>query len=206
MAAGGVVAAAPAHAAIPAAAKAHPTISVGDRHAAVPYLKRRFDVPNSTRWYGASIAAKVARFEQRRGWRDDNGTVTKATWRALGVPHVAPLTFGERVLAEASRHGGKQYAYGTAGPTTFDCSGFTQYVYRQVGTSLPRTAAAQRGATTRISAAQVRPGDLVFVHGSSGVYHAAIYAGTGVWWEAGNSATDVGKHRAWSGSVSYGRL
>jgi cell wall-associated NlpC family hydrolase len=206
VAGGGLLSAAPAHAAVPAAATAHPTITPGERHAAVPYLKRRFDVPNSTRVYGATIASRVARFEQRRGWRDDNGTVTAATWRALGVPYVAPLTFRERVLAEASRHAGKQYVYGTAGPSTFDCSGFTQYVYRQEGRSLPRTAAAQRGATTRISAANVRPGDLVFVHGSSGVYHAAIYAGPGMWWEAGNAATDVGKHRAWSGSVSYGRL
>jgi cell wall-associated NlpC family hydrolase len=71
---------------------------------------------------------------------------------------------------------------------------------------LPRTAAAIRAATKRISSSEVRPGDLVFVHSGSRVSHVAIYAGSGTWWEASNPRTGVGKHRAWTSSVSYGRL
>jgi cell wall-associated NlpC family hydrolase len=205
--ASGLATAGPAHAAlpIPLAATAHPTITLGERHAAVPYLKKRFDLAHTNPRYGQAIAARVARFEARRDMRDDDGTVTGATWRALGVPYARPLSFRQRVLTEAARHDGKPYVYGVSGPAAFDCSGFTRFVYGKVGRSLPRTAAAQRDATRRVSASDVRPGDLVFVHGGRGVYHAAIYAGPGVWWEAGNAATDVGKHRAWSTSVSYGR-
>ena len=52
------------------------------------------------------------------------------------------------------------YSYGGTSPAGFDCSGFTAYVFRQVGISLPRTAEQQRQAVTRVSNPQ--PGDLVF--------------------------------------------
>ena len=53
-----------------------------------------------------------------------------------------------------------------------------------------------------------QPGNLVFVHNGEGgsVGHVAIYAGNGYWYEASNPSTGVGKHRAWSSNVSYGRV
>jgi peptidoglycan DL-endopeptidase CwlO len=207
--------------AVPQAAKAHPTITLGQKDPAVPYLKRRFDVPNRTHTYGKAIAARVARFEAGQGMRSDGGKVTSATWRALDVPYSAKAAraraerrdagtpgtqaFSRAVLREAGRHAGKPYAYGGNGPGSFDCSGFTRFVYAKQGIQLPRTAAQQRGATTRISRSQLRPGDLVFVHRGGSVSHAAIYAGRGMWWEATRPGKPLGKNSAWTSAVSYGR-
>ena len=110
------------------------------------------------------------------------------------------------VLSIAAAQSGDRYAYGGTGPDSFDCSGFTQYVFGKVGISLPHSSGAQRSMATRVSSPQ--PGDLVFVHNGGGgsVSHVAIYAGGGYWYEASNPSTGVGKHRAWSSNVSYGRV
>ena len=71
---------------------------------------------------------------------------------------------------------------------------------------LPRTSGAIRAKARRISAAQARPGDLVFVQRHGRVSHVAIYAGNGRWWEASNASRPVGKNKAWTRSVSYGRV
>ena len=101
---------------------------------------------------------------------------------------------------------GAYYAYGGSGPSGFDCSGFTSYVFSKVGVSLPHSSSAQASVTTRVSSPQ--PGDLVFVYNGGGgsIGHVAIYAGNGYWWEASNPSTGVGLHRALSTSVSYGRV
>lgn len=109
-----------------------------------------------------------------------------------------------RIAAQAAS--GARYSYGAAGPGSFDCSGFTSYVFDKVGISLPHSSSAQRGMVRSVSSPQ--PGDLVFVYNGGGgsIGHVAIYAGGGYWWEAANPNTGVGKHRAWSSNVSYGRV
>jgi cell wall-associated NlpC family hydrolase len=117
------------------------------------------------------------------------------------------ITVQRSIVSEAARHRGKPYRWGATGPSSFDCSGYTGYVYRQVGRSLPRTSGMQRGATRRVAAADRRPGDLVFVHSSSGaVFHVAIYSGNGYWWESPKPGSYVRNVRIWSSRVSYGRL
>jgi cell wall-associated NlpC family hydrolase len=111
------------------------------------------------------------------------------------------------VLAIAAQAAsGAYYAHGGSGPTAFDCSGFTSYVFSKVGVSLPHSSSAQRGVVQSVSDPQ--PGDLVFVYNGGGgsIGHVAIYAGGGMWWEASNPSTGVGKHYAWSSAVSYGRV
>ena len=46
---------------------------------------------------------------------------------------------------------GSPYVYEAAGPNAFDCSGFVQYVYAQMGISLPRTSGAQAATGTMVS-------------------------------------------------------
>jgi cell wall-associated NlpC family hydrolase len=64
----------------------------------------------------------------------------------------------------------------------FDCSSLVQYAFWPA-TKLPRTAAAQYGATSDrpVSRSDLKPGDLLFwSHGGSGsIYHVAMYAGDG---------------------------
>ena len=98
-------------------------------------------------------------------------------------------SFGQRVLAEASRHAGAPYVYGAVGPDGFDCSGFTSFVYRAAGVSLPRTSYAQYAATRHLPASQAIPGDLIFL---DGLGHVAIYAGHGMMWDAPVPGRSVG--------------
>ena len=106
------------------------------------------------------------------------------------------------VLSIAAQYEGLMYSYGGTSPSTgFDCSGFTQYVFGKVGISLPRTAEAQRQATTRVSNPQ--PGDLVFF--GSPAYHVGIYAGNGMMWDSPRSGKAVALRSIWSSSVTYGR-
>ena len=76
---------------------------------------------------------------------------------------------------------GCPYVWGAEGPNTFDCSGFTSYVFRNAaGVSIPRTSSAQSGYGKTVSKSNLQPGDLVFFNTSgSGVSHVGIYVGGG---------------------------
>ena len=109
--------------------------------------------------------------------------------------------FGATVLAIASRYAGTPYLYGGTTPAGFDCSGYTSYVFAQVGIDLPRTSSAQRAATRRISRSEAVPGDLVFMPG-----HVGIYAGGGMMWDAPRTGESVSKRAVYSSSATYGRV
>jgi cell wall-associated NlpC family hydrolase len=112
-----------------------------------------------------------------------------------------------RVLRVAAAQTGDRYAYGAAGPSAFDCSGLTSYVYRvATGRRLPHSSSAQQGSTRRISAATARPGDLVFFHDGGHVYHVAIYAGRHTIIHAPYPGQRVKRERIWTSAVTYGRV
>ncbi len=84
------------------------------------------------------------------------------------------------VINTAKSQLGVRYAYGGTTPSGFDCSGFTSYVFQNHGIELPRTAAAQYNAGTKVTKADLIPGDLVFFSGTarkSGITHVGIYVG-----------------------------
>ncbi len=82
---------------------------------------------------------------------------------------------GESVVSYAKQFIGTKYTYGGTSPSTgFDCSGFTSYVYRHFGVSLPRTSGGQSGVGTAVTKANLQVGDLVIYSG-----HVAIYLGGG---------------------------
>ena len=82
---------------------------------------------------------------------------------------------GSSVVAYAKQFIGTKYTYGGSSPSTgFDCSGFTSYVFRNFGVSLPRTSGGQSGAGTPVSRSNLAAGDLVIYSG-----HVAIYVGGG---------------------------
>ncbi|HLT09907.1 MAG TPA: NlpC/P60 family protein, partial [Micromonosporaceae bacterium] len=90
----------------------------------------------------------------------------------------APATgTGADIVAAAAVQIGKPYSYGAAGPNAFDCSGLTQYVFKQFGVSLPHNAHAQLSYGRAVSKAEARPGDLVFFLSGGHAYHVGIYAG-----------------------------
>ena len=97
------------------------------------------------------------------------------------------------IIGTARSRLGCAYRMGASGPTVFDCSGFTSWVYSKNGKSLPRTAAAQYSGTARVSKDGLTPGDLVFFAGTykSGISHVGIYIGGGQFIHAANSKTGV---------------
>jgi cell wall-associated NlpC family hydrolase len=113
---------------------------------------------------------------------------------------------GARIVAEAARHTGKPYLYGAAGPSRFDCSGFTQYVFKQFGVYLPHNAHAQKSYGRPVSRANARPGDLVFFLSGSHAYHVGIYAGGGYMYDSPRAGRTVGKHRIWSTNIVFQRI
>lgn len=98
------------------------------------------------------------------------------------------------IVSYAKSFLGCSYVYGAAGPNSFDCSGFTKYVYAHFGKSIPRSSASQYASCTKISKSSLRAGDLVFFSNSSSggsVGHVAIYMGNGQIIHAANSKRGV---------------
>jgi len=113
---------------------------------------------------------------------------------------------GSRAVSVAASRRGAPYVWGASGPTRFDCSGLTKWVYGRVGKNLPRTAAQQYAATAHISARSRRVGDLVFFKSGGYVYHVGIYAGAGRIWHAPKPGDHVKLATLWTSAVSYGRV
>jgi len=125
---------------------------------------------------------------------------------SIGSAGVPASGSGAAVVAAAAAEAGKPYVFAASGPSAFDCSGLTMYVFAQFGISLPHDANAQQRYGTPVSADQAAPGDLmVFLDGGYG-YHAGIYAGGGMMWDAPNSGSTVGLHQIWSTNVVFRRL
>ena len=88
---------------------------------------------------------------------------------------------GEQIVALAKQYLGTPYVLGGNGPSSFDCSGFTKYIYAQFGYTLNRTATDQLQNGVSISRDELQPGDLVFFkyNTSKPVSHVGIYIGGG---------------------------
>jgi cell wall-associated NlpC family hydrolase len=120
----------------------------------------------------------------------------------------ATLTLGQRAVAEAQRHYQQPYHYGSAGPTRFDCSGFTMYVFSRLGRSLPHSSASQYNArgVKHISRSQLRVGDLVFTIRSGAIRHVGIYAGSNAMWAATQTGDVVRKQSLSGRTLVFGRV
>ncbi|WP_406543545.1 NlpC/P60 family protein [Clostridium ljungdahlii] len=107
-----------------------------------------------------------------------------------GYASGAGSQLGEEVAQLAEQYQGVPYVRGGADPSGFDCSGLVQYVYSQLGISLPRTSEEQFTVGTPVDKDNLQPGDLVFFEGSS-PGHVAIYTGGGDIVAATHSGSDV---------------
>ena len=115
------------------------------------------------------------------------------------TPDPAPSGNGSAIVAEAYKHIGKPYVWGAKGPDTFDCSGFTRYVYLQVtGRDIGGWTVPQEGAGTIIPVSQAQPGDLYFWGSRGSSYHVAIALGGGSYIHAPQPGESVKV-----GSVAY---
>ena len=124
-----------------------------------------------------------------------------------GAPAAQAATPGLAAVTEAARHAGQPYAYGASGPTRFDCSGFTLYVFSRFGKRLPHNSGAQYAAVQHVSRSSMRPGDLVFFRDySGGLGHVGIFAGNGRMWDAPRSGMRVMLRPLYSSNYLVGRV
>lgn len=91
---------------------------------------------------------------------------------------VSPSASASDIVSVAQQYLGVPYVYGGSSPSGFDCSGFTMYVFAQVGISLPHGATSQLSYGTEVSRSNLQPGDLVFFQDYGAVAsHVGIYIG-----------------------------
>ena len=84
-----------------------------------------------------------------------------------------PRKTADQIIKEAGRHLGKPYSYGADGPQSFDCSGFTCFVFKKAGYTLPRTSADQAAAGREVRGGydKLQKGDLVIFGGRTAKKH-----------------------------------
>ncbi|WP_240675165.1 C40 family peptidase [Cellulomonas endophytica] len=123
-------------------------------------------------------------------------TVTEA----VGAPAPASAN-GSAVVEIAAGLVGVPYVWGGTTPAGFDCSGFTSYVYAQIGVSLPRTSSAQRGAGTVVPREQAQPGDLIWTPG-----HIAIFAGGNLQVDAPVPGKTIQIREIWQANPTFIRV
>ena len=136
-----------------------------------------------------------------RGWYDvtcESGTRGYIRSDFVDLISSGASANGSAVVALAQQYLGVRYVYGGASPSAFDCSGYTMYIMKQFGYNLPHTATGQwkSGYGTKVSYAEMMPGDLVFFCDPSrslgkACSHVGIYVGNGQFIHASSSKHGV---------------
>lgn len=111
-------------------------------------------------------------------------TSTKPSSGGSSDSNTSTSTSASKVISYAKKLLGKPYVWGAQGPSGFDCSGFTYYVFKNAaGITLPRTSSLQSHYGTYVSRSNLKAGDLVFFDtvgsNNGGVTHVGIYIGNG---------------------------
>lgn len=104
-------------------------------------------------------------------------------------PTRPPAAGAQAAIEEAKKQLGKPYEWGADGPDSFDCSGLTQWAWKAGGKYLPHSSQAQFRSTSRVSLAQIQPGDLLFY--GDPIHHVGLYVGDGRMIEASQTGTPV---------------
>jgi cell wall-associated NlpC family hydrolase len=131
-------------------------------------LARRFTAPALALLAGTGIALTPGIAQANTG---------SASPAAVAAPAVAPNQAAQAAVDTALAQQGAPYAWGGAGPNSFDCSGLVRYAYAAAGVSLPHSSRMQSTLGVPVNRANLQPGDLVFFY--SPVSHVAIYIGNG---------------------------
>lgn len=172
--------------------------------AAVQQAAQQAQATGSTSTNNASSSSSSSSSSQASS---SNSTSSNTSSSNAGVSNVvspstpapAPSGNGSAIVAEAYKHIGKPYVWGAKGPNSFDCSGFTRYVYLQVtGRDIGGWTVPQEGAGTVIPVSQAQPGDLYFWGSRGSSYHVAIALGGGSYIHAPQPGESVKV-----GSVAY---
>ena len=134
--------------------------------------------------------------------RDNNVTVQYALQEAIEYyPAVeaanAAMAFRNKIVNFACQFVGNRYVWGGTSLTHgCDCSGFTQSVLKNFGISIPRVSRDQARTGTKVTNANMRPGDLIFYANRSGtINHVGMYIGNGQVVNAASSRSGIRIYR-----------
>ena len=96
------------------------------------------------------------------------------------------------IIKNAQKYMGVPYVWGGDTPTGWDCSGYTQYVMRESGITIPRTAAEQYATGIAVNKNDLKVGDMVFFTTyKPGASHVGFYMGDGKFIHASSAAKKV---------------
>ena len=132
--------------------------------------------------YG-DVTAEAVKMMQKEKNLPVDGKITPELFktlvgRDLPVRRGAPIATVRRLLQSSFQHIGVPYWFGGTTPRGFDCSGFTRYVFANIGVNLPRMADGQFAVGRPVSVERLQPGDLVFFETyEPGPSHVGIYTG-----------------------------
>jgi cell wall-associated NlpC family hydrolase len=111
---------------------------------------------------------------------------------STGTASAQATATGNALITTAKKYMGVPYVWGGTTTEGFDCSGFTQYVMKQNGITIPRTAAEQYATGTSVDKSQLRVGDLVFFTTyKEGASHVGFYMGDGKFIHASSANEQV---------------
>lgn len=132
-------------------------------------------------------------------YEETSGATTEKETESYDEPETETETAssssaGSTIVSVAKNYLGVPYVWGGTTPSGFDCSGFVQYVFRQCGYSISRTATPQYSDGTPVSYSNLQPGDLVFferTYNETGITHVGIYIGGGEFIHAGGGCVKI---------------
>lgn len=139
-------------------------------------------------WYKVKVDNKTGYIAKRLLSNSKQETTSRGAEERVNEPEETEATpivsssKGQEIVNFAKRYLGCKYVYGGSGPSTFDCSGFTMYVYKQFGINLSHSARAQSKNGSYVAKGDLQPGDLVFFKDyetMDGIGHCGIYIGEG---------------------------
>ena len=138
-------------------------------------------IVSGTHWYAVT-------YDGTRGYATGNYLT-----QSSGTSGGGSSATGQAIANTASSKVGSPYVWATQGPNTFDCSGFTYWVYRQHGISMPRATIDQAYSGYAVSRSNLRPGDLLVFQNTykPGISHVGIYVGNGYMVHASNPTVDT---------------
>ena len=111
------------------------------------------------------------------------------------APRQNPYQIIKNIEYRAKSFLGVPYVWGATGPNKFDCSGFTQWVYRDVGINIPRVSRDQARVGEFVSFNELQAGDMMFFDThkkrTGRVSHVGIYLGSGNFIHASSAGKKV---------------
>lgn len=149
-------------------------------------------IDNTTDYFGTQTEEALKAFQSSQeliadgigGLRTIESINRVLAGRGISLPEVsrsADRSKSTNIIETGKKYIGVRYSFGGSSPKGFDCSGFTSYVFKQNGITLPRATTGQATVGTKVSKSDLQAGDLVIFSNTykKGPSHVGIYIGGG---------------------------